>query len=71
MEQSKIQSVFQEIDNMRITYDEGSEIISKLSDEFAIGFAEWCLKNEMFAQFKITLNETNELLEIYKKEIGL
>jgi hypothetical protein len=28
-------------------------------------------KNEMFAQFKITLNETKELLEIYKKEKGL
>jgi hypothetical protein len=45
--------------------------LEKIADEFAIGFAEWCLKNGLFTQFKITQRANKELLEIYKKEKGL
>lgn len=64
MNESIIHSVFQEIDNMRISYDEGYEIINNLSDDFAIGFAEWCSDYEPGYINKFTL-------EIYKKEKGL
>jgi len=45
---------------------EDAEIIEKIADEFAIGFAEWCLDEN-----HIILNDGKELLEIYKKEKGL
>jgi hypothetical protein len=38
----------------------------KIADEFAIGFAEWCLDEN-----HIILNDGKELLKIYKKEKGL
>lgn len=38
----------------------------QIADEFAIGFAEWCLDEN-----HIILNDGKELLEIYKKEKGL
>ena len=41
-------------------------IAEKIADEFAIGFAEWCLDEN-----HIILNDGKELLEIYKKETGL
>ena len=37
-----------------------------IADEFAIGFAEWCLDEN-----HIILNDGKELLKIYKKEKGL
>jgi hypothetical protein len=40
--------------------------IEKIADEFAIGFAEWCLDEN-----HIIYNDGKELLEIYKKEKGL
>lgn len=43
----------------------------KTADEFSIEFAEWCLKNGLFTQFKITQRMSKELLEIFKKEKGL
>jgi len=61
-----------------LKYDELSETSNhcvKIADEFAIGFAKWCL-----ADFYISLNSLfidakadtmEELLEIYKKEKGL
>jgi hypothetical protein len=50
---------------------EGAESFEKIADEFAIGFAKWCL-----ADFYISLqpgidakaDTMEELLEIYKKE---
>jgi GrpB-like predicted nucleotidyltransferase (UPF0157 family) len=40
-------------------------IAEKIADEFAIGFADWLNKD------KETKNRLKELLEIYKKEMGL
>jgi hypothetical protein len=51
-----------------ISYLRMNEMFNELADEFAIGFAEWCLKNGLFTQFKITQKANKELLEIYKKE---
>lgn len=50
------------IDN-GLTLQEVSEQCEKISEEFAIGFAEWCLDEN-----HIILNDGKELLEIYKKE---
>jgi len=41
------------------------------ADEFAIGFAKWCLDIGVYTQFKKTQGINKELLEIYKKEKGL
>jgi hypothetical protein len=38
-------------------------------DNYVIEFAEWCLKNGLFTQFKITQRANKELLEIFKKEL--
>ena len=42
--------------------------IEKLTDEFAIGFAEWICEKAEVPYIKGTMNGT---LEIYKKEKGL
>ena len=54
-----------------------------IADEFAIGFAEWCIKKRIDFFDSTEIGETytidgfvskykmNELLEIYKKEKGL
>jgi hypothetical protein len=42
--------------------------IEKLTDEFAIGFAEWICEKADIPYIKGTMNGT---LEIYKKEKGL
>jgi hypothetical protein len=46
-------------------------LLEKIAEDFAIEFAEWCLKNGLFTQFKITQRANQELLEIFKKEKGL
>lgn len=43
----------------------------KVADEFAIEFAEWCVKNELFYSIQYGRIKTSELLEIYKKQKGL
>ena len=42
-----------------------------IAEEFAIGFTEWCVKNELFYSIQYGRIETKSLLEIYKKEKGL
>ena len=37
-------------------------------NDFAIGFANWCLKSGVYHQFIRTQKINKELLEIYKKE---
>ena len=50
---------------------DGAEYQREKQDEFAIGFAEWCLNIGVYTQFKKTQGINKELLEIYKKEQGL
>jgi hypothetical protein len=48
--------------------------IEKIADEFAIGFAEWCLAdfyNSLQTGIDAKADTMEELLEIYKKEKGL
>jgi hypothetical protein len=57
--------------------------LEKIADEFAIGFAEWCIKKRIDFFDSTEIGETytidgnvskykmNELLEIYKNEKGL
>ena len=57
-----------------LKYDELDEVLNccvLIADDYAIEFAEWCLKNGLFTQFKITQRANQELLEIFKKEKGL
>jgi hypothetical protein len=42
-----------------------------IADDFAIGFAEWCVKNELFYSIQYGRIKTEQLLEMYKKEKGL
>jgi hypothetical protein len=42
--------------------------VLKIADEFAIGFAEWCVKSEGKDYNKYKYRDRKELLEIYKKE---
>jgi len=60
---------------------EDAEIIEKIANEFAIGFAEWCIKKRIDFFDSTEIGETytidgnvskykmNELLEIYKQEL--
>ena len=41
---------------------------TKIAEDFAIGFTEWCVKNELFYSIQYGRIETKSLLEIYKKE---
>jgi hypothetical protein len=41
----------------------------QIADEFAIGFADWFVKNNY--EYNVGYYEASELLEIYKKEKGL
>jgi hypothetical protein len=62
---------------------EYQEQCEKIAEEFAIGFAEWCIKKRIDFFDSTEIGETytidgfvskykiNELLEIYKKEKGL
>ena len=43
----------------------------KIADEFAIGFADWCIESEGKDYNKYKYRNRKELLEIYKKEKGL
>ena len=43
------------------------KIEKQQQDEFAIGFARWCMDNNQ----QVILNDGKYLLEIYKKEKGL
>ena len=47
-----------------------AEIMEKIADEFAIGFAEWIDKNNKSISLEI-YSDKKKLLEIYKKEKGL
>jgi hypothetical protein len=59
------------------------EKLEQIADEYAIGFAEWCIKKRIDFFDSTEIGETytidgnvskykmNELLEIYKKEKGL
>jgi hypothetical protein len=52
-------------------YHDRSDDCVLVADEFAIGFTEWCVKNELFYSIQYGRIETKSLLEIYKKEQGL
>ena len=47
-------------------FQQAKEMEKREQNDFAIGFAEWCLDEN-----HIILNDGKELLEIYKKEKGL
>ncbi len=59
-------------------YTPTAEIIEKIADDYAIGFAEWTWNKELmtindcgYFEYKFNLYTRKELLEIYKKERNL
>ena len=48
-----------------------AEELEEIAEEFAIGFTDWCVKNELFYSIQYGRIETKELLELYKKQKGL
>jgi hypothetical protein len=68
---------------MTLKINQAKEMEKKQQDEFAIGFAEWCIKKRIDFFDSTEIGETytingfvskykmSELLEIYKKEKGL
>jgi len=68
--QDFIQSKLDEV-KFRVSFPGEVVTTQEYIDDYAIDFAEWCLKNGLFTQFKITQRANKELLEIYKKEKGL
>ena len=60
------------LDDKGYLYDMDIAIKSiEIADEFAIGFAEWCIESEGKDYNKYKYRDRKELLEIYKKEKGL
>jgi hypothetical protein len=49
---------------------EDAEIIEQIADDFAVGFAEWVLREQFVLGFNSD-QSIKELLQIYKKEKGL
>jgi hypothetical protein len=45
--------------------------LEKITEDFAVEFTEWCVKNELFYSIKYARIETKELLEIFKRKRGL
>ena len=45
--------------------------LEKVADEYAIGFAEWLSKNDLYDEILLQVSEAKELLEIFKKEKDL
>ncbi len=59
-----LEEKFKDIIDDAITYQQQKDSFVQITEEFAIGFAEWCIKRETkyFESLK-------ELLEIYKKTL--
>lgn len=43
----------------------------KIADDYAIEFAEWLTETRLYNEEVYSMNNTKELLEIFKKEKGL
>ena len=43
----------------------------QIADDYAIEFAEWLSKNDLYDEILLQVSEPKELLEIFKKEKGL
>ena len=57
-------------DSYKLT-NQSAELLEQIADDFAIGFAEWCIESEGKDYNKYKYRDRKELLEIYKKEITL
>ncbi len=49
--------------------DEYTEKLAKIAEDFAIGFAEWCIENYHIEGISRGILDDKELLEIYKQTL--
>ena len=52
-----------------VTYSQQYDSFEQIADEFAIGFADWCLSSGIYHQLIRTQKINKELLEIYKETL--
>ena len=62
------------IENVLLKYEIAREeskvkMIESIAEDFAIGFAEWCIESEGKDYNKYKYRNRKELLEIYKKTL--
>ena len=57
--------------NVQDAYHDRSDECEQVADDFAIGFAEWCIQRDEHYPIQAGRITVKELLEIYKKEKGL
>ena len=77
--QAQTRDILDAYEREDISYSRMNEMFNELADEFAIGFAEWCIKKRIDFFDSTEIGETytidgnvskykmNELLEIYKQ----
>lgn len=64
----------EKFEDVALVYGKSLNIVKtniSIAEEFAIGFAEWCIESEGKEYNKYKYRNRKELLEIYKKEQGL
>ena len=52
-------------------YIETSKELEEIADDYAIEFAEWLTETRLYNEEVYSMNNTKELLEIFKKEKNL
>ena len=67
----KLEVEIMDLTIMDETIDDIGKNLEYVADEFAIGFAEWCIERDEYYPVKAGRITIEELLEIYKKEKGL
>jgi hypothetical protein len=69
--QSQTRNILDAYDREDISYSRMNEMFNELAEEFAVGFAEWLIENDLYDEILLKVSDAKELLEIYKKEKGL
>jgi len=46
-----------------------AEECEQIADDYAIEFAEWLSKNDLYSEILLKISTAKELLEIFKKEL--
>ena len=66
-----VKEKFKDVIEDAITHDQQYDSFEQIVEDFAIGFAIWCIESEGKDYNKYKYRDRKELLQIYKKEKGL